>query len=96
MNARTPATFLREDALRELERLSAADLVMKMRNVDVLNRTLADDERARLAKVFERTANEFDTAAALLKRERPAVDVPHFIAKGSTVDLTESRRRRST
>ena len=85
------ARFLLDDAVAELERLAAADIVAKMRNVEVLNRTLPEDERSQLAKVFERLGNEFAAAAAKLQRIRVDVDVPAYLLLGTESPEFEKR-----
>jgi xanthine dehydrogenase iron-sulfur cluster and FAD-binding subunit A len=90
-----PADFLLDEQLREIEQLAAAEIVMKMRSVQVLNRTMTNPERAKYAQVFQRLSNEFQAAATLLRRVRPDNEVPPTIAEGSTVDLNESRRRKT-
>lgn len=88
-----PEDFLIEEQLREIERLAAADIVMKMRSAEVLNKTLSNPERRKYAEVFQRLSREFQQAATLFSRERVDPEVPEFIREGSTVDVNESRRR---
>jgi hypothetical protein len=83
------ATEVIDERLDEIERMAAVDLVMKLRSVEVLNRTATNGERRLYSKVFERIGNQFLQASTTLKRERPEIDIPEFLRPDSTVSLTE-------
>lgn len=93
MNAITTEAFLIEDQLKDLERMAAGDLVMKARNVEQLSRRTPNrSERLRYASAFARVRDEMAAAVSRMERVCPDLDVPEFIAEGSTVDLAQSRR----
>lgn len=74
----------------EIDRMSAADLVMKMRDVEMLSKQWTEMERAHYAKVFLSTAKQFESAALRLKRIRVCIDdeTPKYLQEGSDVPLT--------
>lgn len=88
LDAMKPRETLIDERLTEMERLAAADLVMKMRNVEQLAKSCSDAERARFADIFERTAKQFEAAALKLRRFRPDLDTPGYLREGSTAPLS--------
>ncbi len=88
-----PEDFLVEERLRDLERLSAADLVMKMRDVESLSRlTTSPAERRRYAEVFRATGAAFMNASARMAREVPDPETPEYLREGANVPLRIGHR----
>lgn len=80
--------------LDDIERIAAADKVMKMRNVEVFAIGLSPIERQRWANTFRELGAQFVDAARYLDRYVPdANDVPEYLRPGSVVELRKARAR---
>lgn len=82
-----PPIVLIDERTQALERLAAADLVLKMRNVDALAAESDELERKRYAEIFERVGKQFEAAALRLRKYRANRDMPEFLREGSQVPL---------
>lgn len=65
--------------VEELERLTASDMVMRMRRVKNLSPRWSEHTRASYAKSFEALSLQFCAAAAYLKRPHVDDDLPAYL-----------------
>ncbi len=76
---RSPAA---EELMEEVEKLTAQDLIFKMRRVQQLAPRWSEHSRAQYAKQFEALSLQFCAAAAYLKRHRVDEEVPAWLREG--------------
>ena len=80
---RTPAQVdkqFSDEEIEDIERLTAADKVLKMRRVRELAPNWPETTRAAYAKAFEALSLQFAAAAAYLKRHRADDEfIPEFL-----------------
>lgn len=82
-----PSDPIVDERFVELERLTAADIVMKMRGVERLAATADEIERRRFAEIFARMGKQFEAAALRLRRFRCDDGTPAYLREGSEVAL---------
>ncbi len=68
--------------IEDVERLMAADLILRMRRVKDLAPRWSEHSRAQYAKQFEALSLQFCAAAAYLKRHRVDEEVPAWLREG--------------
>jgi hypothetical protein len=73
--------------LDDVERLSAADLVMLLRHADKTAKDRNEIERARISQAGRRIAAEILDGCKKLERYRPDDELPHFLREGSDVPI---------
>lgn len=80
--------------LDDIERIAAADKVMKMRNVEVFAIGLSPIERQRWANTFRELGKQFEDAARYLDRYVPdGSHIPEYLRPGSVIELRKAGAR---
>jgi hypothetical protein len=67
------------DQLEVVERLAAADMVIRMRRVKHISQSWPETTRVQYEKAFEALSLQFAAAAAYLKRHRVDDEIPEFL-----------------